>query len=82
MPAGLKPTALVPDAGAPPIPGKVFRLTDAELAAADIYESENYRRERVVLARDRRLGLCESVAAPYVQLPRVKRKTRSLRFRA
>lgn len=42
--------ALVPDADAPPIPGKVFRLTDAELAAADIYESENYRRELVTLA--------------------------------
>jgi gamma-glutamylcyclotransferase (GGCT)/AIG2-like uncharacterized protein YtfP len=42
--------ALVPDPEAPPIPGKVFRLTDDELAAADIYESENYRREQVVLA--------------------------------
>ncbi|WP_029936346.1 gamma-glutamylcyclotransferase family protein [Sphingomonas sp. UNC305MFCol5.2] len=42
--------ALVPDADAPPIPGKVFRLTAAELAAADTYESENYRREQVVLA--------------------------------
>lgn len=42
--------ALVPDASAPPIPGKVFRLTDAELASADIYESENYRRERAGLA--------------------------------
>jgi gamma-glutamylcyclotransferase (GGCT)/AIG2-like uncharacterized protein YtfP len=42
--------ALVPDADAPPIPGKVFRLTEAELAAADVYESENYRRELVTLA--------------------------------
>lgn len=42
--------ALVPDADAPPIPGKVFRLTEAELVAADIYESENYRRTRVALA--------------------------------
>jgi gamma-glutamylcyclotransferase (GGCT)/AIG2-like uncharacterized protein YtfP len=42
--------ALVPDAGAPPIAGKVFRLSQAELAAADIYESENYRREQAVLA--------------------------------
>ena len=42
--------ALVPDPDAPPIPGKVFRLTFDELAAADIYESENYRRERIVLA--------------------------------
>lgn len=42
--------ALVADPDAPPIPGKVFRLTEAELAAADIYESENYRRENAVLA--------------------------------
>ena len=42
--------ALVPDAGAPPLPGKVFRLTAAELAAADIYESENYRRVEAPLA--------------------------------
>ena len=42
--------ALVPDPGAPPIAGKVFRLTAAELAAADVYESENYRREQAVLA--------------------------------
>lgn len=41
--------ALVPDRDAPPIQGKVFRLTAAELAAADVYESENYRRERAVL---------------------------------
>ncbi|TGX50419.1 gamma-glutamylcyclotransferase [Sphingomonas gei] len=41
---------LVLDSAAPPIPGKVFRLTPAELSAADIYESENYRREKVVLA--------------------------------
>lgn len=40
---------LVPDPAAPPIAGKVFRLTEAELAAADIYESENYRREQAVL---------------------------------
>ncbi len=41
---------LVPDPEAPPIPGKVFRLTAEELAAADIYESENYRRVAVPLA--------------------------------
>lgn len=35
--------ALVPGDG-PPIAGKVFALTEAELAAADVYESENYRR--------------------------------------
>lgn len=42
--------ALVPDAGAPPIPGKVFRLTPDELAAADVYESENYVRVEAPLA--------------------------------
>jgi hypothetical protein len=42
--------ALVPDPEAPPIPGKIFALSFDELAAADIYESENYRRERAVLA--------------------------------
>jgi hypothetical protein len=42
--------ALVPDPDAPPLPGKVFRLTQTELASADIYESENYRRAHVVLA--------------------------------
>ena len=41
--------ALVPGDG-PPIPGKVFRLTAEELAAADIYESENYRRIEAPLA--------------------------------
>ncbi len=41
---------LVPDPDAPPIAGKVFRLTAEELATADIYESENYRREPVTLA--------------------------------
>lgn len=41
---------LVADPEAPPIAGKVFRLTAAELAAADIYESENYRREAAILA--------------------------------
>ncbi|MET0308463.1 MAG: gamma-glutamylcyclotransferase family protein [Sphingomonas sp.] len=41
--------ALVPGDGAP-IPGKVFLLTAAELAAADIYESENYRRIEAPLA--------------------------------
>ncbi|MHA6720577.1 gamma-glutamylcyclotransferase family protein [Sphingomonas sp. RS6] len=35
--------ALVPGDG-PPIPGKLFHLTADELAAADVYESENYRR--------------------------------------
>ena len=41
--------ALVPGDG-PPIPGKTFRLTPEELAAADIYESENYRRIEAPLA--------------------------------
>lgn len=41
--------ALVPDPDAPPIPGKVFRLTETELAAADVYESENYRRVAATL---------------------------------
>ncbi len=41
--------ALVPGDG-PPIAGKVFQLTPQELAAADIYESENYVRVRVPLA--------------------------------
>lgn len=41
--------ALVRDSAAPPIPGKVFRLTADELAAADVYESENYRREPATL---------------------------------
>jgi hypothetical protein len=42
--------ALVPDPAAPPIAGKVFALTTQELAIADVYESENYRRELVTLA--------------------------------
>lgn len=43
--------ALVPaEGGADPIPGKVFRLTPDEIAAADVYESENYRRESATLA--------------------------------
>jgi len=42
--------ALVPAEGAPPIPGKVFRLTAEELAAADTYESENYVRVAAPLA--------------------------------
>lgn len=46
--------ALVADAAAPPLPGKVFRLTPDELAAADIYESENYRRIEAPLASGRR----------------------------
>jgi gamma-glutamylcyclotransferase (GGCT)/AIG2-like uncharacterized protein YtfP len=41
--------ALVPGDG-PPIAGKVFQLTAQELAAADIYESENYRRLEAPLA--------------------------------
>ncbi len=45
--------ALVPGPGAP-IPGKVFRLTPQELAAADIYESENYRRIEAPLASGKR----------------------------
>lgn len=40
---------LVPGDG-PAIEGKVFRLNETELAAADIYESENYRRVRATLA--------------------------------
>jgi hypothetical protein len=42
--------ALVPDPAAPALPGKVFRLAPAELAAADVYESENYVRVRAPLA--------------------------------
>ncbi len=42
--------ALVPDTDAPPIPGKVFHLTPEELAAADVYESENYARVAAPLA--------------------------------
>jgi len=42
--------ALIPDTDAPAIDGRVFFITAAELAAADVYESENYRRERVPLA--------------------------------
>jgi hypothetical protein len=42
--------ALVPSSAAPPLPGKVFQLTSDELAAADIYESENYRRVSATLA--------------------------------
>nr|WP_315380430.1 gamma-glutamylcyclotransferase family protein [uncultured Sphingomonas sp.] len=34
----------------PPIPGKVFQLTPRELAAADVYESENYVRVWTPLA--------------------------------
>ena len=42
--------ALVPDDTAPPIKGRVFLLTPVELAAADVYETEHYRRDRVMLA--------------------------------
>lgn len=42
--------ALVPDAGAEPLPGMVFLITPAELAAADVYEGENYRRVEARLA--------------------------------
>ncbi len=42
--------ALVPDPDAPPIDGTVFLLTDAELVAADVYESENYIRVSAPLA--------------------------------
>jgi gamma-glutamylcyclotransferase (GGCT)/AIG2-like uncharacterized protein YtfP len=45
--------ALVADPSAPPIAGKVFALTPAELAAADVYESENYARIAVRLASGR-----------------------------
>jgi gamma-glutamylcyclotransferase (GGCT)/AIG2-like uncharacterized protein YtfP len=41
--------ALIPGDG-PPIAGKVFQLTQTELEAADVYESENYVRVRVPLA--------------------------------
>ena len=47
--------ALVPaQAPAAPIQGMVFELTPAELAAADAYESENYRRIEVALASGQR----------------------------
>lgn len=49
--------ALVPDADAPPIPGKVFRLTLGELAAADVYESENYVRVEAPLASGATAGV-------------------------
>jgi hypothetical protein len=42
--------ALEPDADAPPVTGMVFDLTPGELAATDIYESENYARAQVTLA--------------------------------
>lgn len=45
--------ALVPDPAAPPLAGKLFWLTRGELAAADVYESENYRREWAPLASGR-----------------------------
>lgn len=41
--------ALVPDAGAPVLPGMVLWITQAELAAADVYEGMNYRRVSVTL---------------------------------
>lgn len=41
--------ALVPGDG-PPIAGKVFQLSPQELAAADVYESENYVRVWAPLA--------------------------------
>lgn len=41
--------ALVPGDG-PPIAGKVFQLSPQELAAADVYESENYARVWAPLA--------------------------------
>ena len=47
--------ALVPAQGeTAPIQGVVFELTPAELAAADVYETENYRRIEVTLASGRR----------------------------
>lgn len=46
--------ALVPAEGADTrIEGMVFELTPAELAAADGYEAENYRRIEVTLASGR-----------------------------
>ncbi|WP_188656729.1 gamma-glutamylcyclotransferase family protein [Sphingomonas metalli] len=45
--------ALVPDAEAPAVHGAVFLLTRAELAAADVYESEHYRREWIRLVSGR-----------------------------
>jgi len=47
--------ALVPARGASaPIAGVVFELTPAELAAADAYETENYRRVEATLASGQR----------------------------
>jgi hypothetical protein len=47
--------ALVPAEGdSAPIAGVVFELSSAELAAADVYETENYRRVEVTLASGRR----------------------------
>lgn len=46
--------ALVPHAGAPPIPGMLYALTDEELAAADRYESADYVRVEVTFASGRR----------------------------
>jgi gamma-glutamylcyclotransferase (GGCT)/AIG2-like uncharacterized protein YtfP len=40
---------LVPDADAGPVRGMVFALSDAELAAADEYETSAYERVEVVL---------------------------------
>lgn len=42
--------ALIPAVDAPAIKGRVFFITPDELLAADVYESGNYRRERVPLA--------------------------------
>ncbi|GLK16836.1 gamma-glutamylcyclotransferase family protein [Herbiconiux flava] len=40
---------LVPDPTAPPVPGTVFELTPAELAAADAYEVDDYERVQLPL---------------------------------
>lgn len=46
--------ALVADEAAPPIAGMLYTLTTAELAAADAYETDAYRRIEVTFASGRR----------------------------
>lgn len=55
---------LVADERAAPIAGTVFALTDAELAAADEYETSAYQRIEVELASGRRAFV---YAAPQLQ---------------
>ena len=40
------------------VSGTVFEITDAELAAADAYEVDAYKRVSAPLVRPARLGLC------------------------